>query len=103
MRGRKPIRPVLTPADVRFLHEITASPFWPTFAVDRAKTLLLLAAGERVQDIALKLRCALATVAQRRRHFQRKGIVGVVTMPPKTGRPRGVREAGQLPVEMNAV
>jgi hypothetical protein len=102
MSGRKPIRPTLTATDTRFLHEIINSPFWPGGTISRARTLLLLAAGERVKHIAVQVGCSLAAVGQRRRRFQRTGILGVVSNPPKTGRPRA-RKPNQRPPEANAV
>jgi hypothetical protein len=103
MRGRKPIRPVLTEADAKHLNEIASSPFWQSVIVSRAKTLLLLAEGERVKDIALKLGCAVATVAQRRRRFARTGVLGVVSNPPKPGRPPGKRQNMQPPVDISGI
>ncbi|MBL8798664.1 MAG: helix-turn-helix domain-containing protein [Planctomycetia bacterium] len=103
MSGRKPIRPTLTATDTRFLHEIITSPFWPGGTISRARTLLLLAAGERVKDIAVQVGCSLAAVGQRRRRFQRTGILGVVSNPPKTGRPRARKPNQRPPPEANAV
>jgi Homeodomain-like domain-containing protein len=73
--GRKPTRPDLSPSDVRFLNEIIDSDRWPDFTISRARTLLLLAQGVRVKDIAKQLGISLAAVGQRRRRFATTGIL----------------------------
>lgn len=62
MRGRKPHSLVLPRHDRAVLQSIAHSDSLPWYQVRRARIVLAIAAGERVQTIALHLQCDPATV-----------------------------------------
>ena len=62
MRGRKPRTLELVPADVAALQQLARKQAWPWYQVQRARVLLAVAAGERIQAVAARLECDPATV-----------------------------------------
>ena len=61
MRGRKPRRITLASHDVPLLHQIARSRTLPWFQVQRARVVLAMAKGERVQTVAFQMQCAPST------------------------------------------
>src|SRR5437868_1662946 len=87
MRGRKPLSLVLAPQDVPILRQIARSQISPWYLVQRARTVLAIAAGQRVHDVAEQMQCGPTTVWRTCRCYERSGLDGLVARGPRPGRP----------------
>ena len=87
MRGRKPRRLSLSPDDQSVLEQIARSRTLPWFQVQRARALLAMAAGERVQTLAWQLQCSPSTLWRLCRRYEQMGLENVLVEAPRIGRP----------------
>jgi hypothetical protein len=62
MRGRKPRGLSLAAHDVSLLEQIARSRILPWFQVQRARLILAIAGGERVQMAAFQMQCDPSTI-----------------------------------------
>lgn len=104
MSGR-PVRPQLTPAERRALERLASDSSRPPRETQRARIVLLSAAGAKDRKIAEQLGTSLPTVTLWRGRYAAAGIEGLQDRP-RTGRPRlitgasggrQVLEGGQRP------
>ena len=86
MRGRKPRRLSLAPNDKPVLERITHSRTLPWFQVQRARALLAMAAGERIQ-LAWQLQCSPSTLWRLGRRYEQVGLAKLLVEAPRVGRP----------------
>jgi hypothetical protein len=78
MRGRTPCPLALPCKDQEPLQQIARSDSLPWYQVRRARIVLALAAGQRVQTIARHLDCDQATVWRTRRLYSQLGLAGLL-------------------------
>jgi hypothetical protein len=91
MRGRTP-RPLALPRhDQAILQHVARTDSLPWYQVRRARIVLALAAGERVQNIALRLECDPATVWRTCQRYSRLGLGGLLADGRQQGSGRSVR------------
>lgn len=76
MRGRKPRDFSLAAHDVPLLQRIARSRILPWFQVQRARVVLAIADGERVQTVAFQLPCAPSTIWRFCRRYEQAGLEG---------------------------
>src|SRR5579875_1328508 len=87
MRGRKPRELKLESADAPALRRVARSQSLPWFQVRRARTVLALAGGERVEAVASRMECDRATVWRTCRLYEREGLAALLAAPGRPGRP----------------
>src|SRR5947209_2842085 len=78
MRGRPPNRLAISRHDQAILQQIARSDSLPWYQVRRARIVLALAAGERVQSIAERLECDPATVWRTGQRYSQSGLEGLL-------------------------
>ena len=78
MRGRKPRRVTIAPADLPVLRLIASGDNVPTYQAQRAQILLGIAAGERTQEVARRVGCDEATVWRACRRYEQSGLSGLL-------------------------
>src|SRR5438309_1554720 len=78
MRGRKPSKLALDPADIDRLHATAHRDCLPWYQVRRARIVLALVAGQRTCDVAAHLECGVATVWRTRERYLREGLDGLL-------------------------
>jgi len=78
MRGRKPRRVTIAPADLPVLRLIARGDHVPIYQSQRARIILAIAAGERTQDIARRTGCDEATVWRTCRRYEQSGLSGLL-------------------------
>lgn len=94
MRGRKPRGIELTAHDRHLLQQIARSRTLPWFQIQRARLVLAMAAGERVQTVAERMQCDPSTVWRVCRRYEQKGLAGVLAEAARTGRPAEISPSG---------
>ena len=87
MRGRKPRRFLLAAHDKPILKQIACSRTLPWFQVKRARVVLAIAEGARVQTVAFQLQCDPSTVWRLCRRYEEAGLEGVLAEVPHAGHP----------------
>lgn len=87
MRGRNPQRLRLSEDEVANLQRIARSQTLPWYQVRRARTVLGIAAGERVQTLAEQMHCAPRTIRRTCQHYQCQGLEGLLARPKRPGHP----------------
>lgn len=87
MRGRKPRRLLLAAHDKSILEQIARSRILPWFQVQRARAVLAIAEGARVQTVAFQMQCDPSTVWRLCRRYEEAGLEGVLAEMPRAGRP----------------
>ena len=104
MRGRKPRELAVEPGDLPLLRQVAGRQSLPWFQVRRARTVLAVAAGERVEAVAGRMLCDRATVWRTCRLYERDGVPGLLSAPLRAGRPErlsppaeGAGRAARLP------
>jgi len=104
MRGRKPRELAVGPEDLAALECVARAQSTPWFQVRRARTVLALAGGERVEAVAARLECDRGTVWRTCRLYERGGLAGLLSPPGRSGRPErlsppaaGAGRAARLP------
>jgi hypothetical protein len=88
MRGRKPSPLALAPADIAVLQRVSRGRAGPFFQVQRARAVLEVANGERVQTVASHLHCDPSTIWRICRRYEDGGVDQLLTDQPRTGRPQ---------------
>lgn len=78
MRGRKPRGIELAAYDQGVLQGIARSRSRPWFQVQRARLVLAVAAGERVQTVADRMGCDPSTPWRIFRRYEQKGLAGIL-------------------------
>lgn len=94
MRGRKPRSIAVGAHDRCLLEQIAHSRTLPWFQVQRARTLLAMADGERVQTVAARMQCDPSTVWRLCRRYEQAGLEGVLVEAPRTGHPTDISPSG---------
>ena len=74
MRGRKPQKLTIAPADAEALHTVAHRSSLPWFQVQRAKIVLAIAAGESHCSVATRLECDQATVWRASQRYRQGGL-----------------------------
>ncbi len=87
MRGRKPRDFKLAAHDVPILQQIARSRTLPWFQVQRARAVLAMADGERVQTVAFQSQCDASTVWRLCRRYEQAGLKSLLAEAPRTGHP----------------
>src|SRR5438128_1234111 len=87
MRGRRPRPLIVAPEDVALLQQFARSQVLPWYLVQRARIVLAIVAGQRVQTVAWQMQCGSATVRRICRRYERSGLDGLVARGPRPGRP----------------
>jgi hypothetical protein len=85
MRGRKPRRVSIANGDISTLQQVARSRMLPWFQVQRARVILAMADGERVQTVALQTQCAPSTIWRICRRYERGGIERLLSEEPREG------------------
>src|SRR5919197_738994 len=85
MRGRKPRRLLLAAHDKSILEQIARSRTLPWFQVQRARAVLAIAEGARVQTVAFQMQCDPSTVWRLCRRYEEAGLEGVLAEGPRGG------------------
>jgi hypothetical protein len=78
MRGRKPRRLTIAPADYHALRLLARGDGIPTYQAQRAQMVLAIASGERTQDVAQRVGCDEATVWRACRRYEQAGLSGLL-------------------------
>jgi hypothetical protein len=78
MRGRKPRRVTIPPADLPVLCLIARGEHIPVYQSQRAQIVLAIAGGERTQDVARRANCDEATVWRTCRRYEESGLSGLL-------------------------
>jgi Winged helix-turn helix len=86
MRGRKPRPLEIDPADVPLLQEIARRRSLPWMQVQRARIVLAVAAGQRIQTVASQAQCNPATVWRTCRRYEQVGPATLLADSPRSGR-----------------
>jgi hypothetical protein len=87
MRGRKPRGLSLAAHDVFLLERIARSRILPWFQVQRARVVLAIAGGERVQTVAFQMQCDPSTIWRLCRRYEQTGLEGLLAEAPRAGHP----------------
>jgi hypothetical protein len=87
MRGRKPRRFLLAAHDKPILERIARSRTLPWFQVQRARVVLAIAEGARIQTVAFQMQCDPSTVWRLCRRYEEAGLEGVLAEVPRAGHP----------------
>lgn len=90
MRGRKPVPLRLQTEDKSILQKIARSQSLPWYQVRRARILLAMAAGQRVQIIAQQMPCATRTVRRTCQLYENQGLRGILKPVHRTGHPNRI-------------
>jgi hypothetical protein len=87
MRGRKPRDLALGAEDAAALRQVALCQSLPWFQVRRARTVLAVAGGERIDAVADRMECDRATIWRTCRLYEGQGIEGLMAAPDRSGRP----------------
>lgn len=87
MRGRKPRDLALGAEDTAALRQVARCQSLPWFQVRRARTVLAVAGGERIDVVAHRLECDRATIWRTCRLYEGRGVDGLMAAPDRSGRP----------------
>jgi hypothetical protein len=78
MRGRKPRRLTIAPADEPVLRWIAEGHDLPAYQIQRARVVLAIAGGERTGNVAKLNGCDEATVWRACRRYEEAGLSGLL-------------------------
>jgi len=87
MRGRKPREVTVDADDLPALQRVARAQVTPWFQVRRARTVLAVADGARVEAVADRMGCDRGTVWRTCRLYERDGLAGLLSAPDRPGRP----------------
>jgi len=87
MRGRKPECLSLRAKDILLLQQIARSQVLPWYQVCRARIVLAIAEGQRVQTVAFQMQCAPRTVSRTCLQYQTRGLSSLLAPIQRPGRP----------------
>ena len=85
MRGRKPRPLEIVPHDVPILQEIARSRSLPWYQIQRAQVLLAVAAGEPIQQLAMRTKCDPSTIWRICRRYESSGLPELLGPPQRAG------------------
>ena len=94
MRGRKPRAFALEAHDKSLLQHIARSRTLPWLQVQRSRTILALADGERVRTVAQLMQCDPSTIWRLCRRYEQVGLAGLLMEAPWTGHPDKISPSG---------
>lgn len=97
MRGRKPHGILLDVHDRSVLQRIAGRRTLAWFQVQRARIVLQIADGERVQAVAARMQCDPATIWRTCRRYEQAGLEGLLTEAPRAGHPIEISPSGARP------
>ena len=97
MRGRKPRTFALAAHDVPILQQIARSRTLPWFQVQRARAVLAIADGERIQAVAFQSQCDPSTLWRLCRRYEQAGLEGLLAEAPRSGHPIEISPSGARP------
>ena len=86
MRGRKPHRVTIAHSDISILHQVARSWILPWFQVQRARVVLAVAEGVRIQTVAYQMQCDPSTVWRNCRLYEQGGVERLLSEAPRAGR-----------------
>jgi hypothetical protein len=86
MRGRKPDALYLNANDIPQLRQTARSQSLPWYQVRRARIVLAIAEGQRVQQVAAQMQCATRTVRRTCCRYQDGGLHQLLAGPQRPGR-----------------
>jgi hypothetical protein len=86
MRGRKPRRVSIANGDISTLQQVAHSRMLPWYQVQRARIILAVADGERIQTVAFQIQCDPSTVWRICRRYEQGGIERLLSEAPREGR-----------------
>ena len=87
MGGRKPRGLSLATHAIAILEHMAHSRTLPWFQVQRARAVLAIADGERVQTVAFQMQCDPSTVWCLCRRYEQAGLKGLLAEAPRPGHP----------------
>lgn len=87
MRGRRPRRLSIDPADLPLLRQIARSESLPWYQVRRARIVLANAQGAHNSTVASQMQCDEATVWRTCRRYERGGLTELLAPPIRPGSP----------------
>jgi hypothetical protein len=87
MRGRRPRALAIAQDDLEPLRRLARSHAAPWFQVRRARTVLAVARGDRVREIAAANQCDATTVRRTCLRYRCTGLDGLLAPPQRPGRP----------------
>jgi hypothetical protein len=90
MRGRKPRRLSIHPADLPSLQRIARSDSLPWSQVRRARIVLANARGVHTSTIAFQVQCDESTVWRTCRRYETDGLTGLLAPPCRSGHPERI-------------
>ena len=90
MRGRKPTHLLLRAEDVSSLQQIARSHSLPWYQVRRARIVLAIAEGQRVQAVAQKMEWATRTVRRTGQIYETQGLKGLLKRVHRAGHPNQI-------------
>ena len=97
MQGRKPRDFSLAAHDIPILQQIAHRRTLPWFQVQRARAVLAMARGERVQTVAFQSQCDPSTVWRLCRRYEQMGLEGVLAEAPRAGHPLEISPPAACP------
>jgi hypothetical protein len=87
MRGRRPRRLSIAPADLPLLLQIARSESLPWYQVRRARIVLANAQGVHNSTVAFQMQCDEATVWRTCRRYRQGGLTELLAPPIRPGSP----------------
>src|SRR3954454_15887780 len=94
MRGRYARSLKIDPQDLSILQAIVRSRSHPWFQVERARLLLGVAHGQRIQTLAFQMQCDRTTVWRVCRDYEQRGLDAVLWEADRPGRPQQLSPPG---------
>jgi hypothetical protein len=87
MSGRKPEPLWMEAKDNPTLQQVARSQTLPWYQVRRARIVLSVAQGQRIQSVALQMQCSPRTVRRTFLLYQENGLPGLLIRFQRPGRP----------------
>src|SRR3954468_13248636 len=87
MRGRRPRPLEIVPHDVPILQQIARSRSLPWYQIQRAQILLAVAAGEPIQQLAIRTQSDPSTIWRICRRYEASAWPELLQPPQRAGRP----------------
>lgn len=97
MRGRPPRDLTVDADDLPALERVARAQSAPWYQVRRARTVLAVAEGQRVEAVAARMGCDRGTVWRTCRLYERDGVPGLLAGPDRSGRPERLSPPGEGP------
>jgi Winged helix-turn helix len=97
MGGRKPRGLSLATHAIAILEHMAHSRTLPWFQVQRARAVLAIADGERVQTVAFQMQCDPSTVWCLCRRYEQAGLKGLLAEAPRPGHPAEISPPAACP------